>query len=238
MIFGAILAGGVGSRMNISDMPKQFLMLGDKPIVIHTLEKFLLCEKLDKIYIGVHPSWLVHMEDLLEKYIKVRREDIHIVAGGGDRNTTIMNLVSQMEEDYGVSDDHYIITHDSVRPFITARILNENIESVLKYNACDTVIPATDTIVESVDGKIISDIPNRKCMYQGQTPQSFQMNLLKKWYSELSEEEKEILTDACKIGVVRNAPVHLVQGEVANLKITTVTDYKVAQAMVGGNLID
>ena len=63
MIFGAILAGGVGSRMNISDMPKQFLPLGDKPIIIHTLEKFLLCERIDEIYIGVHPNWLVHMED-------------------------------------------------------------------------------------------------------------------------------------------------------------------------------
>ena len=93
MIFGAILAGGVGSRMNIADMPKQFLPLGDKPIIIHTLEKFMLCSKMDKIYIGVHPSWLLHMEDLIEKFIKVRKDDIIIVAGGGDRNTTIMNIM-------------------------------------------------------------------------------------------------------------------------------------------------
>ena len=73
MIFGAILAGGVGSRMNISDMPKQFLPLGDKPILVHTLEKFLLCERLDMIYIGVHPNWVLHMEDLLDKYVPARR---------------------------------------------------------------------------------------------------------------------------------------------------------------------
>lgn len=59
MIFGAILAGGVGSRMKISEMPKQFLNLGDKPIIIHTLEKFLLCERMEQIYIGVHPNWLL-----------------------------------------------------------------------------------------------------------------------------------------------------------------------------------
>lgn len=83
MIFGAILAGGVGSRMNISDMPKQFLPLGDKPILVHTLEKFLLCERLDMIYIGVHPNWVLHMEDLLDKYVPARKAGIRIVPGGG-----------------------------------------------------------------------------------------------------------------------------------------------------------
>ena len=56
MIFGAILAGGTGSRMNIADMPKQFLPLGDKPIILHTLEKFLLCDRMDRVYVGVHPD--------------------------------------------------------------------------------------------------------------------------------------------------------------------------------------
>ncbi len=238
MIFGAILAGGVGSRMNIADMPKQFLPLGDKPIIIHTLEKFMLCSNMDKIYIGVHPSWLLHMEDLIEKFIKVRKDDIIIVAGGGDRNTTIMNIIDKIEEEYGVSEDNYIITHDSVRPFVTSRILNENIEAVVKYDAVDTVVGAIDTIVMSEDGKIISDIPDRRKMYQGQTPQSFKIKLLKDLYNDLSEDEKEILTDACKICLVRNTNVHLVEGEISNMKITTVSDYKIAQAMVGGDKID
>ena len=238
MIFGSILSGGVGSRMNIADMPKQFLPLGDKPIIIHTLEKFMLCSKMDKIYIGVHPSWLLHMEDLIEKFIKVRKDDIIIVAGGGDRNTTIMNIIDKIEEEYGVSEDNYIITHDSVRPFVTSRILNENIEAVVKYDAVDTVVGAIDTIVMSEDGKIISDIPDRRKMYQGQTPQSFKIKLLKDLYNDLSEDEKEILTDACKICLVRNTNVHLVEGEISNMKITTVSDYKIAQAMVGGDKID
>jgi len=238
MIFGAILAGGVGSRMNISDMPKQFLPLGDKPIIIHTLEKFILCDRIDEVYVGVHPNWLGHMGDLVDKYIKIHKKHVHVVAGGKDRNSTIMNIIDQIEEDFGARDDNYIITHDSVRPFVSARIINENIDTVLEYQACDTVIPATDTIVTSVDGKKITEIPNRAWMYQGQTPQSFQITLLKQWYAELSEEEKKILTDACKIGVVRGGDVHLVTGEVSNLKITTVPDYKMAQAMLGGNLID
>lgn len=238
MVFAGILAGGIGSRMNMADMPKQFLNLGDKPMVIHTLEKFLLCPKIDQIYIGVHLNWVVHMEDLTDKYVDMQRERIHIIAGGGDRNSTIMNIVDAIERDFGQSDEHYIITHDSVRPFVTSRIINDNIEAALSHNVCDTVIPATDTIVVSEDGEKIAEIPVRDKMYQGQTPQSFQINLLKKLYAALNDEEKAVLTDACKIAVVQNEPVYLVKGEPSNLKITTVSDYKVAQAMVGGKVID
>jgi len=73
---------------------------------------------------------------------------------------------------------------------------------------------------------------------QRQTPQSVQISLLKRLYRDLTEEEKSILTDACKICVVRGVPVKLVEGEISNLKITTVSDYKIAQAMVGGKIVD
>ena len=93
-------------------------------------------------------------------------------------------------------------------------------------------MPATDTIVCSENGEEISEIPNRIKMFQGQTPQSFNMSMLKKLYNELSDDEKAILTDACKICVVRNVPVKLVRGEVSNMKITTIDDMKMAQAMI------
>ncbi|MEB7385893.1 2-C-methyl-D-erythritol 4-phosphate cytidylyltransferase, partial [Staphylococcus xylosus] len=84
------------------------------------------------------------------------------------------------------------------RPFLTHRIIKENIESVLAYGAVDTVITATDTIITSNDGEQIQSIPIRSEMYQGQTPQSFNINLLRNSYNALSVEEKEIMTDACK----------------------------------------
>lgn len=239
MIFGAILAGGVGSRMNISDMPKQFLKLGDKPIIVHTLEKFKLASRLDHIYIGVHPDWVTHMNDLIKKYVGSPASDnVHVVAGGGDRNSTIFNIIADIEEKFGESDEHIIVTHDSVRPFVTQRMINENIDAAIKYGAVDTVTSAIDTIVESDDGKTIKAIPDRAKMYQGQTPQTFKISLLKKLYGELTDDEKAILTDACKICIVKNHPVYMVEGEISNIKITTVSDYKIAQAMVGGIKID
>ena len=237
MIFGAILAGGTGSRMNIADMPKQFLPLGDKPIILHTLEKFLLCDRMDRVYVGVHPDWVGHMQDLLERQVP-QKERVTLVLGGGDRNSTIFNIVDKIEADWGQSDDHLIVTHDAVRPFVTLRILEENIEAARAFGACDTVVSAVDTIVVSENGETISQIPDRRLMYQGQTPQSFRISLLKRLYQSLDEEEKAILTDACKICVVRQTPVRLVEGDVSNLNITTVSDYKIAQAMVGGQVVD
>ena len=238
MIFGAILAGGVGSRMHMTDMPKQFLPLGDKPIIVHTLEKFLTCTRSDRIYIGVHADWVSYTNDLIERHVPSQRDRICVVTGGNNRNDTIFNIVSAIESQYGQSDDHIIVTHDSVRPFLSIRMIEENIDAAQKYGAVDTVVPAVDTIVVSNNGQIISEIPDRNRMYQGQTPQSFKINLLKELYQSLSEEEKMILTDACKICVVRDYPVHLVMGAATNLKITTPGDYKIAQAMVGGKISD
>ena len=117
-------------------------------------------------------------------------------------------------------------------------MINENIEAAKEFGACDTVISAVDTIIESKDGNLISSVPNRSTMYQGQTPQSFKMSELKNLYNDLSDEEKSILTDACKIFVFRNKPVKLVKGDTFNIKITTVSDYKIAQAILGGNFSD
>lgn len=237
MIYSAILAGGSGSRMNISTMPKQFLPLGDKPIIIHTLEKFMMCNRFDAIFIGVHSNWLSHMTDLLEKY-NINSTNIFIVAGGSDRNDTIFNIIDEIENKFGINDNDIIVTHDAVRPFVTLRILNDNIDSALEYGACDTVICATDTIVCSQNSKTITEIPNRQFMYQGQTPQSFNIAKLKELYASLTTNEKEILTDACKIFVLKGLDVHLVDGEISNIKITTVPDYKIAQVLVGGIAID
>ncbi len=236
MVFGAILAGGTGSRMHMGNMPKQFLMLGDKPIIIHTLEKFLTCSKFDRIYLGVHKDWTCYVDDLITKFVPFALERIKVVCGGESRNDTILNIVNEIETDFGESPDNLIVTHDSVRPFVTLRMIEENIEAVKKHGAIDTVVPSVDTIVISSDGNKIINIPQRSHMYQGQTPQSFRIDLLKNLYKELSVEEKAVLTDACKICVIRNYPVHLVEGSVLNMKITTPEDYKIAQAILGGNL--
>lgn len=231
MIYGEILAGGSGTRMGNTEMPKQYLMLGDRPIIIHTIEQFLINQSFSKIIVCCPKEWVSYTEDLLEKYnIDTNRVDIAV--GGSTRNETIMNGCKLIEEKYGLTDKDIIVTHDAVRPFVNQRILDDNIKLSKKYAAIDTVVSATDTIVYSKDGKIISDIPNRKECFQGQTPQTFNIKKLIALFSSLTVKEKEILTDGCKIFSLKGESVGLVDGEVYNIKLTTLYDLKIAKAIL------
>ena len=234
MNFGGILAGGSGTRMGKTDLPKQFLSLGQKPIIIHTIEQFLISPYIDEIVVAVPQNWISYTEDIVERYCKDNR--IHIIQGGSTRNETIMNICNYIKT-ISENEENIVVTHDAVRPFITQRIIKENIEMCEKYGSVDTVISATDTIVQAEDGKFISDIPVRNQMYQGQTPQTFKVEEFIEVYNSLTEDEKNILTDATKVFVIRNKQVALVKGELYNIKITTKYDLKMANLMLN-NITD
>ncbi len=230
MIFAVILAGGTGSRMGSADMPKQFLEIKGKPILNHTVEKFLPNPAFEKIIILSPKAWIGHTKEIIRKYTG-SSDRIAIIEGGKTRNETIMNAIAYIDREYTLDDDTVIVTHDSVRPFVTHRIIEENIKAAERYGACDTVVPATDTIVEG-DGQQISSIPDRSRMYQGQTPQSFKAKLLRDTYMSLSENEKAILTDAAKILVIKGIDVKLVRGETYNIKITYPYDLRIARSLL------
>lgn len=232
MIYGVVLAGGVGNRMGNVGKPKQYLLIGDKPILIHTLEKFYMQSEFEKVLVLCPSEWMSHTRNLIKKYIQ-DTERVVVLAGGETRNETIMNAISYIESEGNLDEETIIVTHDSVRPFVTQRILEENIRYAKEYGACDTAVAATDTIVCSDDNIVISDIPERRKMYQGQTPQTFKALKLKNLYDSLSQEEKAVLTDAAKIYVMKGEKVHIVDGEVFNIKITYPYDLRVAEALLG-----
>ena len=231
MIFAAILAGGIGSRMGETDTPKQFLTLGDKPVIVHTIEKFAINSKFDKIIVLSPKNFINHTNDLIKEYFDDNSR-IVVLDGGKTRNDTLINAIEYINDNFDIDDDSIIVTHDSVRPFVTHRIIEDNIKAAKEFGACDTVVPATDTIVESVDSKLIKNIPIRDNYYQGQTPQSFKINKLSELINSLSESESNILTDACKIFVLKNEDVCLVEGEITNIKITYPYDLKLANTIL------
>lgn len=235
MIYAEILAGGKGTRMGNVNMPKQFLSLHNKPVIIHTLEKFILNPDFDKFIVVSPREWMNYTNDIIQKYIG-KNDRLVVVEGGKDRNESIMSGIRYIEDTVGLFEDDYIVTHDSVRPFLTHRIIKENIEMVKKHKAVDTVIEAIDTIIESEDGDVISQIPKRSMMYQGQTPQSFHIKTLVALYNQLTEAQKQELTDACKICSLSGVNVKIVKGEVFNIKITTPYDLKVANAIIQENI--
>ncbi len=237
MVYAVILAGGKGSRFG-GEKPKQYYSVKDKPILIHTVEKFILCPEIDKILVMCPALWLEHTKNLINKYLAPAEDKIFVDIGGDTRNETIMNAIKFIESSGDLDNDTIIVTHDSVRPFVTRRIIKENIEYAKKYGACDTVIPATDTIVESPDGEIIQNIPKRMDYYQGQTPQSFNAVELREAYYSLSEDDKSLLTDASKICVLAGKKVYLVKGEPYNIKITYPYDLRLTRSLLEDDLDD
>ena len=237
MIYAVIAAGGIGSRMGNLEKPKQYLTLKNKPIIVHTVEKFYVNSAFQKIIILCPDQWVSYTKNILAKHLP-ENDRVLVLKGGSTRNETIMNAVRYIEETDGLDDDTVIVTHDAVRPFVSARIIDENIDAAIEFGATDTVVPATDTIVESMDKETISSIPDRSKLYQGQTPQAFKAKKLKELYESLTEDEKNILTDACKIFSMKGCPVHLIQGEVHNIKITYPYDLRVAKALLDEEIAD
>lgn len=230
-IYAEILAGGKGERMLNASLPKQFFVIGNKPVIIYTIEQFLACEKIDFIIIVVKSDWVSYLNELLEKFI-VDKSKIVVVEGGDTRTDSAINGIKYIDQNFGVFDEDIIITHDAVRPFLSEKIILDNIECAMKFGAVDTVVSASDTIVYSVDNDCITNIPERKSMYQGQTPQSFNIKLLLECFENLSEQKKQILTDIAKILVLNDKKVKLVEGSMENIKLTTEFDLIVAEAIL------
>lgn len=231
MKYAVILAGGAGTRMGNTERPKQFLMLGDKPIFIHTLEQFYIHPDIDKIVICVNSEWIHYSEELINRYMP-NIQNIDIISGGATRADSLMNGCYHIKEKYGISEEDIIVSHDAVTPFLTQKMISDNIELCLEYGATDTVYPAVETIVQSKDGKFITDIPIRKEMYYGQNPQAFNIKKLIALYESLTDEEREVLTDGCKIFTTKGEMVALVDGKDYNIKITTLYNLKVANAII------
>ena len=230
MKFAAVLAGGIGSRMG-AEIPKQYIKVLDKPILVYTVEKFLK-ENFDYTIVLVPDDWVSYTEKIFDKYLN-NYKNFKVISGGKTRNDTLENAVSFFEENFHIDEESIIVTHDGVRPFVTSEIIKENISSAIKFGAAGTMVPATDTIVKSEDGEFIGNIPNRKELFCCQTPQSFNIKLLKKMLVSLTDKEKETVTDGCKLFNLRGKPVKMVLGVPENIKITYPFDLTVAKAILG-----
>lgn len=231
MNYAIILAGGTGNRIKSTAMPKQFLPVGGTPLLLLTVGKFLLCKKVDKIVVTAPRAWMEHTRDLLNEKAFA---GVDVCQGGATRQESLYNTLQYIEKKYGTQDDDLAVSHDAARPFVSLRIIQENIDEGLKYGAVDTVVPSTDTIVASNDGLFISTIPQRSIMYQGQTPQSFLIKKFLKIYDSLDESYLSTMTDAARILQENGVPVRLIMGEPYNIKITTDYDLELANFILSG----
>ena len=194
MIFAIVLAAGSGSRMG-SALPKQYINIYRRPVAYYSLKTFYECKSVDKIIFVTGQDYFDYGLEISQKYF---HSDILVCTGGAHRNDSLMNALEFIEEKFSIDEDTIVLTHDAARPFVTEQMILDNIEAMKEADACDTCIPAVDTVIEATDG-FASAMPDRQQVYYCQTPQTFRAAKLKQLYYALDEEQKKSLTDAGKI---------------------------------------
>ena len=224
-----ILAAGSGSRMGNADKPKQFLPIYGKPLMIHTIEAFEMHDDIEKIVVVTSEGYEDQVKVWCKQYDlgKVKA----VVHGSDSRQGSVYNGLQALKE-LGVKDDDIIVIHDAARPLISQNIITSSIEACKKYDAVDTVIKATDTIVASSDNERITNIPNRSELYQGQTPQTFKFALISEAHEKAKAGQIPNVTDDTKLVISMGKDVHLVEGSKQNFKITTFDDLMMLKALL------
>lgn len=218
-----IFAGGTGSRMNSKVLPKQFLKIYGKPVIIHTIEVFERCDEIDSIIVVILKGWEKYLQDLIELYriTKVKK----IVEGGETGQQSIYNGLKEI-------NGGIVLIHDGVRPFITDSLIKENIALAKKDKIAITCVKAKETLV-SVDDKKINGVLKREVSYMARAPQTFQIDLLKSAHLKAIEENNFSFVDSCAI-VKQYFPeldFNIVECGSENIKITTQEDFYLAKAM-------
>ena len=229
MNIAMILAAGSGSRMGNTNKPKQFLNIYNKPLIVHTIEAFEMHEKIEMIIIVTNDTYVDQVKIWCKQFDLAKVK--HIVVGGASRQESVYNGIKYLES-VGVNNDDNILIHDAARPLISQNIITDNIDACNKFGAVDTVIPASDTIIRSIDNETIFEIQKRSELYQGQTPQSFKFEIIKEAHDYAKRTNNTETTDDCRLVLNMGKKVSLVNGSKLNFKITTFDDLMMLKALL------
>ena len=218
MNIAIILAGGKGTRMNL-DTPKQYVLINNKPLIVHTIEAFNSVNEIDAIYLTCLKETKEYMLRLVNEYNlnKVKR----IVDGGNTRQESVFNALKAIKDDK-VDENSVVLIHDGARLNVSQRIILDNIKAASEFDACVTAVKATDSlfICNPNFGKL--EYLNRDEVYQAQTPQSFKFSLIYNAHLDAFNSGITSATDdAC---LVKNKAIKVVLGDDKNIKVTTKSD--------------
>lgn len=216
-----VLAAGQGKRMN-SNVQKQYMLLKQKPVLYYSLKAFQISDIHEIILVVGHGEIEYCQSEIVDKYNfdKV----VKIIEGGNERYHSVYNGIQ------AISETDYVYIHDGARPFITNEIIMNVTKSVKEYKACVVGMPVKDTIKIADEEGFVSETPNRNLVWQIQTPQVFEYELIKKAYDKLMEQPCESITDdAMVVERMLSHPIKLVKGNYQNIKITTPEDIGLAE---------
>lgn len=222
-----IFAGGVGQRMNVKSMPKQFLEVDNKPIIIHTLEIFDNHEEVDSIIISCVKEWMEYMNECIKKF-NIRKVK-NVVAGGDTGQMSIYNGLVEAEKCY--ENDSIVLIHDGVRPLIDADTITENIKCVKKNGNAITSSTAIETFVVTNEEGTIEFIPDRERSKLAKAPQSFILKDILNAHRQAQNDNVFSSIDSCTLMTEYGYNLSLVEGPINNIKITTPIDFFVFKSI-------
>lgn len=225
-----LLAAGQGKRMS-SNVPKQYLLIKDKPVLYYSLKAFEESFVDEIVLVTGEGEQEYCRNEIVNKY-GIHKVS-HIVAGGAERYHSVYEGIK------AAGNCDYIFIHDGARPFITEEILQRSYENVIEHDACVVGMPVKDTIKLADENGFASSTPKRDLVWAIQTPQVFSYSIIEEAYSILIEKEKELIKkgirvtdDAMVVETFTDKKVKLVNGSYENIKITTPEDLKIAEAFL------
>jgi len=219
-----IVAGGTGNRMGTA-IPKQFINLKNKPIIVHTIEQFIQFEKQIDIVVVCHKDFIDKLERIKSEYFSFN--NLKIIEGGESRFQSCQLGVAAVAN----SENTIVAIHDAVRPNISQQVIEDGFNIAKEKGSAIPAVPVVDTIrVVFEDGD--SEWINRNQFRKIQTPQCFQLNKLKQAYTNAAATNENIFTDDASVWEADGNKVHLYPGDEKNIKITKPADLLMIEAML------
>lgn len=214
-----ILSGGVGSRMG-SEIPKQYIEIGGKPVIAYCLEQFANHRRINAVIIGVAEEWRSYVEKTVRN-LHIPKPVYYAIAGTV-RQESIYKALQVAKAHF--ADDDVVIIHDAARPSVSGRLIDACLDACTEYDGALPVLPVKDTLYQSVDGSTISSLLPRETLYAGQAPEAFRMGKYWEAHQALPYEAMMQIHGSSEIAYRQGLTIKLVAGEESNYKITVPED--------------
>ena len=228
MNIGVILAAGSGSRTGLAT-PKQFLPLGGKTVLEHSVQTFHNHKEIDQVVIVTAPEFMDRVKDIVKAngWTKVTA----VLAGGKERFDSSLAAVRHFSD----QPETVMLFHDAARPLVSDRIITDTLKAMEQYDAVDVAIPAVDTIVQcNREGTYMESIQDRNLLWRMQTPQGFRQKTIQEAYQIALKDPHFTATDDCGT-VLRYLPdvkVGIVRGSERNIKLTYADDLSLLEFLL------
>lgn len=222
-----IIAGGSGSRMH-QDIPKQFITVNEKPVIVYTLKAFENHPEIDAIAVVCIDGW-EHVLWAYAKQFNITKLK-HVVAGGTNGQDSIRNGVYELEKHY--DKDSLVLIHDAIRPLVSAEIISDNIRVAMEHGNAVTVIPCAEAMMKTEDGLMSAGSYPRNNLKRTQTPQAFYLGDICNLHRRALEAGITNSVASCTLKIEMGEQVYFSVGSEKNIKLTTVEDIDIFKALL------